>query len=548
MSASSKKKLRNEQASGKMTEKQIAEQKEARKLKLYTIAFVAVLVVLLVVAICVGISKSISNSGIRERNTTALTLGEHKISNAELNYFYIDAVNNFLSSYGSYASMFGLDVTKPLNEQILEEDTGYTWADDFLSSARENARSVYALADEAEANGFALSEEELSQVETTMSNLDAYAALYGYQDANAYLKAMYGNGASKDSYLEYYKRSTLADAYYSNYSESLTYEDADLRAAEEENYSTYSSFTYNQYYLSASKFLTGGTTDENGTTTYSEEEKAASVSAAEEAAKALTGDDITSVEDLDAAISALDINAASETPVTSTAYEDNRYTSISSSISEWLADSARAEGDKTYIANSTTSTDDAGNETTTVNGYYVIYFVGRNDNTFPLVNVRHILVGFEGGTTDANGSTTYSDEEKAAAKTKAEELLAQWKSGEATEDSFAQLANENSTDPGSNTNGGLYEDIYPGQMVTAFEDWCYDDSRKAGDTGIIETTYGYHIMYFVGQSDITYRDFLITNDLTSADVSEWYTSLVDAMTVTEGDDRYIRKDLVLSAS
>ena len=56
MSASSKKKLRNEQEAAKLTERQLAEQKEAKKLKLYTAIFVVVLAALLVVALWVGIS------------------------------------------------------------------------------------------------------------------------------------------------------------------------------------------------------------------------------------------------------------------------------------------------------------------------------------------------------------------------------------------------------------------------------------------------------------------------------------------------------------
>ena len=51
MSASSKKKLRNSQDGSKLTERQMAEQKEAKKLKLYTAAFVVVLAVLVVVAL-----------------------------------------------------------------------------------------------------------------------------------------------------------------------------------------------------------------------------------------------------------------------------------------------------------------------------------------------------------------------------------------------------------------------------------------------------------------------------------------------------------------
>ena len=113
MSASSKKKLRNEQQTAKMTEKQVAEQKEAKKLTLYTTIFVVVLAVMVVFAIAIGVTRCISNSGVRERNTVALTVGDHEISNAELSYFYMSAITNFNSNYGNYAAMMGLDTSKP---------------------------------------------------------------------------------------------------------------------------------------------------------------------------------------------------------------------------------------------------------------------------------------------------------------------------------------------------------------------------------------------------------------------------------------------------
>ena len=542
MSASSKKKLRNEQQAAKMTEKQRTEQKEAKKLKLYTALFGAVLAVMVVIAIVVGVSTAVTNSGVRERNTTAVVIGDHEISNAELSYFYLNAINSFSSNYGSYAAMFGLDTSKPLDEQVIDEETGLTWADDFLNTAKDNARAVYALADAAEAAGFTLSEDQAAEIDITVNNMSTYATLYGYSSTKDFLKAQYGNGATEENYRDFVTLNTLANAYYSYYADSLTYEDADLRAAEAENYEKYSSFSYNTYYLSTSKFLEGGTTDEDGNTTYSDEEKAASVTAAEEAANAVVDAAPASVEELDAAIAALSVNA--DTTAASTTYDDTLYANVSSAYSEWVTDSNRQEGDVTVIAN--TSTDSDGN--TTTSGYYVVYFRGSNDNTFPLVNVRHILVKFEGGTTDSStGTTTYSDEEKAAAKTEAEDILGEWMSGDATEDSFAALANEKSDD-GDGTTGGLYENVYPGQMVTNFNDWCFDSSRKTGETAVIETEYGYHVMYFVGLSNTTYRDYQIENELRSADLEEWYDANIDAMTVTDGDTGYIRKDLVLSAS
>jgi len=546
MSASSKKKLRNEQEAAKMTERQLTEQKEAKKLKLYTAIFTVVLAAIVVIALWTGITQSIVNSGIREKNTVALTVGDEALSNAELNYYFIDAVNEFYSYYGTYAAMFGLDVTAPLNEQVSNEETGDTWADDFENSAISSAQANIALAKEAEANGFTLTEEQITEIDANIASLETYALLSGFSKGEDYLKAMFGQGATIESYREYCETATLANSYYAHYAQDLSYGDADIRAKEAENYDQYSSYSYNYYYMPTSRFLTGGTTNEAGTTTYTDEEKAASVIAAEAAAKSLVGEDITSVDALNEAIAALRINAESETTASSTANTDVLYGSVLSVAKDWITASERKAGDVTYIPSESTVMDADGNETTTVNGYYVVYFVGKNDNTFALANVRHILVGFEGGTYDSNtGLTTYTDEEKAAAKEKAEALLAEFNAGTADEDSFAALANEHSAD-GDGTTGGLYENVYPGQMVTNFNDWCFDESRKPGDTGIVESEYGYHVMFYSGDSETTYRDHMIEEDLRSADATAWYNALIEAAPITEGDTKYLSKDLVLS--
>lgn len=114
-------------------------------------------------------------------------------------------------------------------------------------------------------------------------------------------------------------------------------------------------------------------------------------------------------------------------------------------------------------------------------------------------SVRHILIAPEGGETDEEtGETTYSDKELAAAKKKAEKLLKAWKKGAATEESFAALVQDNTDDTGSAETGGLYEGITPtSNYVENFLKWSVDMSRKTGDTEIVETEFGYHIMYFV---------------------------------------------------
>ena len=113
------------------------------------------------------------------------------------------------------------------------------------------------------------------------------------------------------------------------------------------------------------------------------------------------------------------------------------------------------------------------------------------------VDVRHILITPEGG--DAA-----TEEQWAAAEKEANDLLNEWLTKHPDEDGFAVMAEAYTDDPGSASNGGLYEDVYVGQMVPEFENWCFDASRQTGDYGIVKTTYGYHIMYFVGSDYVWY--------------------------------------------
>ena len=113
------------------------------------------------------------------------------------------------------------------------------------------------------------------------------------------------------------------------------------------------------------------------------------------------------------------------------------------------------------------------------------------------VDVRHILIMPDGADSSNIRTETFSEEAWAISLAKAEEILNQWKSGEATEESFAQLANTYSSDS-DGTDGGLYTQVTQGQMVEAFDSWIFDESRQYGDVDIVKTEFGYHIMFFVG--------------------------------------------------
>lgn len=118
------------------------------------------------------------------------------------------------------------------------------------------------------------------------------------------------------------------------------------------------------------------------------------------------------------------------------------------------------------------------------------------------VNIRHILILPEGADVNTIYTETFSEEAWAAGEANAQVILDQWLEGEATESSFAIFANANSADPGSNANGGLYEGVAQGEMVEAFDAWCFDPERQVGDYGIVRTELGFHIMYFSGSTPI----------------------------------------------
>lgn len=120
---------------------------------------------------------------------------------------------------------------------------------------------------------------------------------------------------------------------------------------------------------------------------------------------------------------------------------------------------------------------------------------------YDMVNVRHILV---------------SSEESA------DEVLAEWQQ-DPTEENFAALAPLYTEDTGSSSTGGLYEGIMKGDMIEEFENWCFDESRKAGDTGIVATDYGYHVMYFSSFGESVWREqalYILSSDIINGKIDE----------------------------
>lgn len=525
-----------------LTERQTAAAKEAKKLKCYTVTFWVIIA--LVACIFIGAVSVNPIKNVLYKYTDSITVGEHTLSSVEANYFYVDAVNNYVQNNS-------LDKTKPLDEQKNPYIDG-TWAQYFLNTIQDTIKSTYALYDLAMADpDFALSDDDKNAISSTISTQTFYAQyMYGYSSLDAYLRAIYGNGASEESYRNYLEVSAIASAYYNDYSESLEFSADDLNNYQLKAPYEYNAYTFASYYISHSKFPEYGTTTD-GKTDFSDPQKAEAMKAAKSVADLLAAGTYETSADFDKAIKALDFNK-DVTSAGSTKNEDVLYSSVNNLFKDWIAGRTLKEGvdkDATHDYDDYEITEQrkAGDLTVieSTNGYYVLRYEGSVTNDYALKNVRHVLVEFEGGTTE-NGTTTYTDEEKSKAKEKAEKLYNEWKDkGDLSEDSFAALAKESSKDTGSASDGGLCDDVYPGQMVQSFEDWCYDDNRQVGDTGIIESEYGYHIMFFVGNSQTTYRNYLIEEALHAETLQNWYDALLEKVTVTITSDRFIKTDMVL---
>jgi len=119
-------------------------------------------------------------------------------------------------------------------------------------------------------------------------------------------------------------------------------------------------------------------------------------------------------------------------------------------------------------------------------------------------DVRHILVQFD-KKTDADGKeVALTNDEIAKYKEEAQKILDEYKKNPTVEN-FAELTKKYTDDvdsEGNPNNDGLYENVADdGQYVEAFTNWAVDETRKPGDTGIVQTEYGFHVMYYVEAND-----------------------------------------------
>lgn len=454
--------------------------------------------IILAIAIVLGATYGVlSFLGVPQKVLTAAKVGNESVSIAKYNFYYLSTFNNvysqayqYESNYGTgYGALYtGFDISKSPTEQkytlsdlgLGEGVTAY-WSDYFRVTALDYLHQYTAYYQEAVELGLRLTEDETKEIDESIESLRKTAKENDYS-LNRYLTKQLGKGVNEKMLRQIYEEQYLAqDLYNTKYAEFEKSQTSDIIEKEyTTNVKDYAQFSVRVLSFAGNATLTDDMTDEQKTAAKTEALAKAKTEA--DAAAAKVKDEASFLSAAKAKNSSTKDYDAS----TATLAKDTNYSSVSSSYgaktADWIMDAGRKVGDVALLEG--------------YNQYVLCYIVSlpAKNMIYP-VNVRHILFQF---TTDDSGNVSMTDAEKATLKAKAQSVYDQFLATP-TEETFATLAKSNSADTGSNTNGGLYESVQPGQMVTQFNDWCFDAKRKTGDSGIIETSYGYHIMYYIGK-------------------------------------------------
>lgn len=449
--------------------------------------------VLIVIAIVLAVSLAIK-SNVMYNKFAAVKVGGYSFSAAEYNFQFntvlYQTYSNITAYYGENAKSL-LDTSKPLDQQKYSETQ--TWADYFRETSLSSLQQTAILLDGAKSANLKLSDDTKKEIDTI---IDGYKKTYknnGYASLNAFLEYNFGKGMT-----ESVLRKSLEDQFLaSNYKKQLdskTYKSEELEEYYSKNKDSLDAITYRQYFVTADKDLEDGKS--------SDAALAAAKATAEKIAAAKSEDEFANLVYQYAPADQKDTYSKPS----ATLNNSQRSSTFSSITSAWLLDASRKKGDTTVAKADT--------------GYFAVYFVNRSDNKYNVKKVRHILISV----------SDFKDTAKAdEALKKANSLLDTFKSGDKTETSFATLAKENSADEGSED--GYYE-VYRGRMVPEFENWSFDSSRKTGDTGIVKSDYGYHIIYFIGDGD-QYRNVLAAQEKRTNDYNAWFESQKKAMIINQ---------------
>lgn len=453
----------------------------------------AIGIVVLVALVCLVASFPI-RTYLATHETYVVVNGE-AVNKVEFDYQYNLTKNNYITQYGSYLTYFGLDTSKDLSTQMYSDTL--TWQDYFEQNAVESLKQNKALMAEAKAAGFTY--DTTDEYNTFKETIKTSAASAGISEKE-YVRSIYGSYATMGRIEEYVKNDMVMNAYYQKLQEDNAPSDDEIQSYYEENKATYDSVDYRLTTIEAdlptepteladpveeTAADTTGTTD--GTAATDSTQDTAYQPSDAEIAKAME----------DAKVLADD--AEKTVAKDGEAHENEKKSSVNYLISDWLFDDARKAGDTTVITNDNSHC------------YYAVAFEKRYLDETPSADVRVIIP-----TEDKTG----------------EEILEEWKSGAATEDSFAELCKKYTQDTSAVENGGLFEQVTKTGMTEELSNWIFDNSRQAGDAVAITVSDTTYVLYYIGQDQPEWK-INIKNTLVSDTMSQHMQDITADVTVED---------------
>lgn len=512
---------------------------------------VVVVIALLVTYVATGAVRKgfVSSIDIPAKCFTGMTVtnGEQKakIKVATYNFYFATQYNSMRNTqsqykqYGLDPAQFGMDVDfeKSLAKQDYtdtETNETITWAEHMHNLTVDAIEKTYTyyLAAVAANNGEEpeITEEQQNELEETLTSYTESANQNGYT-LSGYLTAVMGHGVDEKLFRQESIRQFIASNYQNELSENAAnteYTEDEINKYRDEHLDELQTVDI-RLFECASEDDAKAFKDALNSDGSNFSELCVQYASTDFAKKAYTEDGYSTEIGVNKSVlqnKGYAIGTANHNHEEGEEHSDDEvleYPGI-----DWLFSTDRQAGDTYQYSTSVV---------------YVIRPVGLADTK--TVNVRHILISPITDEDDSTQAVDATDAQWVAAFSTATDILQQWEDGDKTAESFGALAEEKSVDTGSASNGGLYENVTTGQMVNSFSTWCFDTNRKAGDTAIVRSDYGYHIMYFEGANDQTVWQYTAQQALASDDGTTLVEELEESYTVNVKwfGSRYFEKDV-----
>jgi predicted small lipoprotein YifL len=146
-------------------------------------------------------------------DTVVATLGGAELTNGMLQIYYWMDVYNFLSNYGSYLSYYGLDHTKPLDQQVYMDSDG-SWQHYFLASAIDSWRYYQALSLMADETQTPMDPSMQETLDNLYTDLEKRAQEGKFDSIDAMIQADAGAGCTAQDYYRYTELSYKGFSYF----------------------------------------------------------------------------------------------------------------------------------------------------------------------------------------------------------------------------------------------------------------------------------------------------------------------------------------------